>query len=321
MSSKSITKLEIQALKKFLETVPPEKREEVLKNFPDSRITETYNMVMRDHQKTIEYRFIQNLIQNSKQCKSDNLQNLTKKQLIKCLFRHYPLDEIKKKGGMQYLQFLSLFFNVILFGYPTYYRGIKNRTITNNYSMDLGTITSPPINDDEPYNTLQVYVPLLPTISKREETKLKRLFTHSLFVVLSSARFTINQLIEMVNILFPKFPILFPNEWRGLLNSIAPDLPIEINPEERVPSAHDTTLSIEKLIRFLLYIGKKLSLGGEEELQSYTPQEIEFFGTNFRFSTSQIEKFLNVFTREQYIKILTLINNTFKPYLLRKLTN
>ena len=309
MSTKPITKLEIQALRKFLETVPPENREEVLQKFPDSRITEIYNTVMRDHQKTIEYRFIQNLIQYSKQCKSDNLQNLTKKQLIKCLFRQYPLDKIKKKGGMQYLQFLSLFFNVIIFGYPTYYRGIKNRTVTNNYPMDLGTINSPPINDDEPYNTLQVYVPLLPTISKREETQLKRRFTHSLFVVLSSARFTINQFTEMVNILFPKFPTLFPAEWSGLLNNLY------VN-EESIP-----TLSIDKLKRFLLYIGQKLSLGGEEELQSYTPQDIEFFGTNFRFSTSQIEKFLNVFTREQYIKILTLINNTFKPYLLQTLTD
>jgi hypothetical protein len=313
MSSKKITSLEIQALRKFLETVPPEKRAELLKKHPDSRITEVYNYLMLSHQKTPEYRFIHNLQYYTKQCKSVNLKNLSKKELIKCLFKNYPFDEIKKKGGIQYVQFLSFFFNIVIFGYPTYYRGLKDRIITNDYPMDLGTLNSPPVDNTEPYGTgdpwsRHEYVPILPTISSRRESELISRFKT---ISLQYPRFTMKQFIEIVNVLFPVFMRLYPREWNGLKISVMNKY--TLNPED------EDTISTEKLQKFLYYIGKKISQNARLGNPGYTPQEEETYGHNFRFSTSQIEKFLNIFTREQYITILKIINNILKPDLIHTL--
>jgi hypothetical protein len=57
----------------------------------------------------------------STKCKIDNLDKLTKQELIDCLLRKYPIfNEIKKHGGIQFKQFLTYFLCIVK-GYKSGY--------------------------------------------------------------------------------------------------------------------------------------------------------------------------------------------------------
>ena len=284
-----MNKLEIESFRKLT----PEQKTYLQEKYPD-----LYNYLNEVNKNIIDYKTFKKLEKYSKMCKPNNIPNLSKKELIKCLYRKLPyLETIKQSGGIQYKQFLSSFLNILRYKY-TYF--ITNRHI-NNY-FDIGKV-----NEYGPkYN--RNYMPFHQYHEIKVHNQPKR-GMHSTFY----DYVTLQNFLTMIKILYPKFnnqeyidslvSACYPAQTTNLyyMFRLYPNGQYKLNGKVITPDT--IVISLEKLYNFLVAIGNKMS----QEANSYTHlsnQEKEMYSRNYKFSQDQVNRFLLAFPKEIYIDFL-----------------
>lgn len=195
---------------------------------------------------------------------------------------------------MQYKQFLSLFLYTMLDGLFTFRVGnIKSKV--SGY-LDIGRM-----NEESPYKRPFPPYDKQNVVSYVKKCKYRKNFPHDLYI-------TYDIFKKMVNVLYPKFKITNPNY---LETSIKPlckfaeqqsrfIIPyIQYIIDKHGPNVQ--VLSFEKLYGFLSTIGNKISKEVDSHKDVYTEEEYIMYKTNFKFSSSQINKFLDLIPREIYL--------------------
>jgi len=260
------------------------------KDFLKEKYPEVLDFYNKKNQKAIDYRFFENLKQNTKQCNINNLKYITRNQLIKCLKKKYPIfNLIEKQKKVQFKQFLYLFFRCIVYGYKEHYLKNTNQSyLEPEASWSKNNIVyckGPPknkhysrnrrINDDGTIN-LNSSLPL----------------------------FTTQQFINMTDILYPNFRTTNPDNFAHLIFHINDwDMFPQIDYRNEL-TPNDLLIGPDKLRNYLLYIGDSISKQAFDNPNLYTKVETEKYKWNFNFTASQINNFLKQITREQYLKIL-----------------
>lgn len=268
-----ITPLQVEAFRKL----SPEEKNAILEYYPD-----VYENLYKLHTTSFDYIKFQQLKQNTLMlCRKENLDKLTKKQLIHCLRRILPFLHLVNNTccGMQYKQFLSLFLNTIIDGLFTFRVGdIKSRE--SGY-LDIGRM-----NEESPYKRPFPPYDKQNVVSYVRKNKYSEYFSNDLYI-------TYNIFKKMVDVLYPKFKITNPNY---LETSLKPLCKFE-GPGVQI-------LGFQKLYGFLSTIGNKISKEVDSHKDIYTEEEYIMYKTNFKFSSNQINKFLDLIPREIYLKVL-----------------
>ena len=240
---------------------------------------EIYNFYIKKNQKTIDYKFYNNLIFNKNQYKINNLRNLSKNELIKFMKKKYKIfEKIKKTNKVQYKQFLYLFFRCIIYGYKSHY--LKNYLNEENYPWSKNNI-----------------------VYKKETPKNKHFERLNQNENTSLPLFTTNQFININNIFYSKFIKLNPEKFKDLLININKDT-IVSNNFKNIYFKNDSLLSPNKLRNYLIYIGDTLCKQSYTNPEKFNNEEILEYKYNFNFTNNQIDCFLKIISREQYLKIL-----------------
>ena len=286
--SKSLTSIAFNNLK-------PEEREFLRVNYPD-----LYKDLYKQWNKEYVFKYYENLKQYSKQCKIDNLKNLTKKELIKCLIRKYPVfHDIKREGGIHFKQFIYLFFRCIIQGYKTY--DFKNaRTTTPIILGPIGPVgEGPPLNetpnerDNERRTSGWNSYPHLGNVVKCTGTvKQTPRDRNSYPDGPTLPYFTVNQFTKFINILYPTLQNKWPLVYQDYIDT-ARMMPNSVMGPNNV---------LGKLVTIgHFYILEAFRTGWQA---NFTQLEANIYRRNFMFSYEQVMEVLNVITREQYLKIL-----------------
>ena len=201
------------------------------------------------------------LIKYGTKCKIENLNKLSKQELIECLLRKYPIfNEIKKHGGIQFKQFLTYFLCMVK-GYNSgyvkntqtersWYTKSKNRDpgpFTQMDTFDIGpkkNLTPPPTydeNDDQRYRKRYMYqgprivseanysgYNITKCTGEPKQLPVDRWTPHRLGAGFEGATlpyFTSDQYLKMVNVLYPvvkRIPKMSDDEARTRYNYIEP---------------------------------------------------------------------------------------------------
>ena len=269
-----ITPLQVEAFRKL----SPEEKNAILEYYPD-----IYEDLNKLHKSSFDYIKFQQFKRNTlMMCRKENLDKLTKEQLIHCLRRILPFLHLVNNTccGMQYKQFLSLFLYTIIDGLFTFRVGdIKSKV--SGY-LDIGRM-----NEDSPYKRPFPPYDKQNVVSYVKKNKYSEYFSNDLYI-------TYDIFKKMVDVLYPKFKITNPNY---LETSLKPLCKFATGKQIQI-------LSFQKLYGFLSTIGNKISKEVDSHKDVYTEEEYIMYKTNFKFSSSQINKFLNLIPREIYLKVL-----------------
>ena len=293
MNRTPINPLEIEAFRRL---TPQDKN--LLKNtYPD-----LYTYLQNLSKSRRDYKTFTQLHRYSTQCKPNKIPNLTKKKLIACLYRKLPyLNEIKRKGGMQYKQFLSSFLDTL-----RYKKGLfvhtNNRVFdTSKFVMSKPSLLGPHFNAN------------IPPWGKYYELKIRYSPRKTEHVTMYDY-VTVEDFIKMVKILYPKFHD--PNYINILvskcnraehtnLHRVSQTGRYKLNGKIITPDT--IVISLAKLYTFLMYIGAKFAkeVYTNESLNStLTPAEKFFYSKDFKFSYDQINRFMLAIPKEVYMDFL-----------------
>jgi hypothetical protein len=284
-----MNKLEIESFRKLT----LEQKIYLQEKYPD-----LYNYLNEVNKNSLDYKTFKQLEKYSKMCKPNKIPNLSKKELIKCLYRKLPyLERIKQADGIQYKQFLSSFLNILRYKYTHF---VTNSDI--NYYFDMGKVDEygPKYNPISlPYNRYhEIKVHNAPTTGM-----------HSTFY----DYVTLENFSTMIKILYPKFnnqeyinslvSACNPAQTTNLyyMFRLFPNGKYKLNGKVVTPDT--IVISLEKLYKFLVAIGNKMS----QEANTYTHlsnQEKEMYSRNYKFSQDQVNRFLLAFPKEIYIDFL-----------------
>lgn len=293
MNQQRINPLEILAFRRL----SPQDKKLLQKNHPD-----LYTYLQNLSESRLDHKTFTQLYRYSTQCKPNKIPNLTKKELIACLYRKLPyLNEIKRRGGMQYKQFLSSFLSILRFKKGTLVH--TNNTVFDTQNFLYGNIDNPgPVNLSVPpwaggYYELNV-----------------RYSPHKTEHVTVYDYVTVQDFIKMVKILYPKFHD--PNYINDLvskcnraehtnLHRVSQTGQYKLNGKIVTPDT--IVISLAKLYTFLMYIGAKFAkevYTNESLNRTLTPAEQFFYSKDFKFSYDQINRFMLAIPKEVYVDFL-----------------
>ena len=252
---------------------------------------------------------------------------LNKEDLINILYEKYPtLMSIKKTGYIQYKQFISFFFNIIVNGCNESQYPEKPYLLNNNngiISFLPNRINNQFINNLNDNKSLRPYsldnivrytinnLPCYPHIPYLQKSNIPDVPFNVRTTTLPI--FTKQQFIILSDILYPRFIDLLPDFYQKLLDEI-----------DRTESLNRKGLSTNKLKNYLMSMGNALSkMTWDDELpknkekvdkflknkeiflKKINNYEIQKYKYNFYFNKFQIIKFINNLNYEQLKNILT----------------
>jgi hypothetical protein len=236
-----------------------------------------YESLLEEHQKEYDYKYYKKITEYKKKCQLDNLFDSSKKTIIECFIRRYNLiEKIKKRGGIQYKQFLDIFFNCIMVICDDY----KNIEKKINYGPVNGSDTKLP--DFGSWSHLY----RINTGLTESEIKSRNDF-------LEIPDFTTEQFIKFVNILYPKFNISHPNELNAL--------------KEIFRTHYNNRINREDIYKYLSQIGDTIGKSffiRHTDISMYNEIERKNYSRYFRLSYYQVYKFLFVLSKEQYLSFM-----------------
>ena len=294
MNQQLINPLEVEAFRRL----SPQDKNLLKNNYPD-----LYTYLDNINKSRMDYKTFTQLHRYSTQCKPNKIPNLTKKELIACLYRKLPyLNEIKRRGGMQYKQFLSSFLNTLRYKKRDLVYGNNVTRVFNAKDYEYGNIFNPgPINVTYPpwdrYYELDV-----------------RWSPHKTEHATMYDYVTVQDFIKMVKILYPKFHD--PNYINDLVSkcnraedtnlySVSQTGQYKLNGKIITPNT--IVISLAKLYTFLMYIGAKFAkevYTNRHLNNTLTNEEKFFYSKNFKFSYDQINRFMLAIPKEVYVDFL-----------------
>ena len=293
MNQRWINPLEILAFRRL----SPQDKKLLQKNHPD-----LYTYLQNLNESRMDYKTFTQLHKYSKQCKPDKIPNLTKKELIACLYRKLPyLNEIKRRGGMQYQQFLSSFLNTL-----RWKKGIftheSQSVIYDTSNFLYGNISNPGrINESyppwDPYFEVDVDY-----IQGRGRPGFYKHATQWDFV-------TVDIFIKMVKILYPKF------HDQDYIDDLVSKCDLDRRKfaqrfytlDGKSIGYNTRVLSLAKLRVFLMLVGETFAkeVYSDPRLNNtLTQEEKEFYHKDFKFSYDQINRFMLAIPKEIYVDFL-----------------
>lgn len=282
-----MNQLQIQSFRKL----SPQDKQLLYDNYPD-----LYLYIKNLSETTRDYKTFKKLQKYSTQCKPNNIPNLTKKELINCLYRKLPyLGLIKKGGGIQYKQFLSSFLNTLRYRKGAF---IRNSFLIFPTDFDIGPLNQYSTNyfDTLPYSDVnEINVRYMPN---RDEH------------VTIYDYVTVDDFKKMIKILYPKFhdnnyinDLVSRCNIADTTNLHIPSRSGQYKLNGKIITPNTRVISLSKLKTFLIYIGRKFSMEANI-VPNLTPTERIMYSRNFKFSYDQINRFMLAIPKEIYSDFL-----------------
>lgn len=231
------------------------------KTIKDNKIVRQRELNEEQKQLLIEFK-LKYLQLYSQQIRPENIIKMkTNKELQFAFSKKFPVLMNIVKSGIQYKQFLSVFFKCICYKYiePFYIDILLNKKY---YKVPYNKKTSN-------YNKLNVESWHMDNIVKGFTTSNKE------STLKESTRFTKEQFIKFVAILFYKYPLKHYKTFNDMIKLL--------------DKSDKKDISAKHMYNYLVYIGDKMS---KTDLKDII------------ISKYKIKKFLSVLTREQLINIL-----------------
>ena len=222
---------------------------------------------------------IQELRNRTFQFNNKNIEKMkSKKELIIALKRKYRMffNIINLLNGIQYKQFLSAFFFNICVGIPEPFliriEIIQKRARDKKYKLFILNATTSNYNNIHllPWNKYNI----IKSDTKKES--------------INNIRINKDQFFKALIILYPQFIKQYTNLFVILNNKL------------------NDTISLNHFYRYLVYCGDKLSKNAYNNTFKKNISKLRQYklAHDFVFTKKRINNFLNIFTREQLIKIL-----------------